>query len=142
MAVAGIGEGALIIGLGRYGGVEFEIEACLDDQPAVAFKGAGTGKGTARHGGRRGGGDDAVIADTSISGGLVARELDDLVRLYGKPGTIASKNGTERTNYGTNKNGLLGKPAVIFHIVHFQSEKCLPSLFVEPGFLLLSIPAT
>jgi len=39
-----------------------------------------------------------LIADTSISGGRVARELDALVRVYGKPAGIVSDNGTEFTS--------------------------------------------
>lgn len=39
-----------------------------------------------------------LIADTSISGQRVARELDRLIRLYGKPKTIVSDNGTEFTS--------------------------------------------
>jgi putative transposase len=39
-----------------------------------------------------------LIADTSISGARVARELDTLVRLYGKPACIVSDNGTEFTS--------------------------------------------
>ena len=39
-----------------------------------------------------------LVADTSISGARVARELDALVRLYGKPGSIVSDNGTEFTS--------------------------------------------
>jgi len=39
-----------------------------------------------------------LIADTSISGVRVARELDALIRIYGKPGTIVSDNGTELTS--------------------------------------------
>lgn len=39
-----------------------------------------------------------LIADTSISGVRVARELDALIRLYGKPTTIVSDNGTELTS--------------------------------------------
>ena len=39
-----------------------------------------------------------LIADTSISGARVARELDALIRLYGKPKTIVSDNGTELTS--------------------------------------------
>lgn len=39
-----------------------------------------------------------LIADTSISGARVARELDALVRLYGKPESIVSDNGTEFTS--------------------------------------------
>ena len=38
------------------------------------------------------------MADTSISGARVARELDTLVRLYGKPACIVSDNGTEFTS--------------------------------------------
>ena len=39
-----------------------------------------------------------LIADTSISGTRVARELDALVRIYGKPDCIVSDNGTEFTS--------------------------------------------
>ncbi len=39
-----------------------------------------------------------LAADTSISGERVARELDALVRLYGKPACIVSNNGTEFTS--------------------------------------------
>lgn len=39
----------------------------------------------------------ALIADTSISGDRVTRELDALVRLYGKPESIVTDNGTEFT---------------------------------------------
>lgn len=39
-----------------------------------------------------------LMADTSISGARVARELDALVRLYGKPACIVSDNGTEFTS--------------------------------------------
>ena len=35
------------------------------------------------------------VADTSISGARVARELDALVMIYGKPNCIVSDNGTE-----------------------------------------------
>ena len=40
----------------------------------------------------------ALVADTSLSGVRVARELDAVVRLYGKPKTIVSDNGTELTS--------------------------------------------
>ena len=40
----------------------------------------------------------ALVADTSLSGRRVARELDNLVRLYGKPTSIVSDNGTELTS--------------------------------------------
>ena len=39
-----------------------------------------------------------LVADTSLSGVRVARELDRLIRLYGKPKTIVSDNGTEFTS--------------------------------------------
>ncbi len=39
-----------------------------------------------------------LMADTSISGARVARELDALVRVYGKPDCIVSDNGTEFTS--------------------------------------------
>ena len=40
----------------------------------------------------------ALVADTSLSGRRVARELDSLIRLYGKPATIISDNGTALTS--------------------------------------------
>jgi hypothetical protein len=39
-----------------------------------------------------------LIADTSPSGARVARELDAIIRLYGKPKTIVSDNGTKLTS--------------------------------------------
>ncbi|MFA9232157.1 MAG: integrase core domain-containing protein, partial [Microgenomates group bacterium] len=39
-----------------------------------------------------------LAADTSISGARVARELDALVRVYGKPACIVSDNCTEFTS--------------------------------------------
>jgi putative transposase len=39
-----------------------------------------------------------LVADTSISGARVARELDALVRIFGKPACIVSDNGTEFTS--------------------------------------------
>jgi len=39
-----------------------------------------------------------LIADTSISGRRVARELDNLIQLWGRPSTIVSDNGTELTS--------------------------------------------
>jgi putative transposase len=39
-----------------------------------------------------------LIADTSISGRRVARELDDMIRQWGPPSTIVSDNGTELTS--------------------------------------------
>jgi len=40
----------------------------------------------------------ALVADTSISGIRVARELDRLRAQYGKPRMIVSDNGTELTS--------------------------------------------
>ena len=40
----------------------------------------------------------SLIADTSISGARVARELDALVRIYGKPACIVSDIGIECTS--------------------------------------------
>ena len=39
-----------------------------------------------------------LVADTSLSGARVARELDAIMRVYGRPGTIVSDNGTELTS--------------------------------------------
>tara|TARA_B100001109_G_C18810589_1_gene449506 strand:+ start:369 stop:1226 length:858 start_codon:yes stop_codon:yes gene_type:complete len=51
-----------------------------------------------------------LTADTSISGARVARELDALVRIYGKPACIVSDNGTEFTSRAilkwADKNGV------------------------------------
>jgi len=51
-----------------------------------------------------------LVADTSISGARVARELDTLVRLYGKPACIVSDNGTEFTSRARS-NGITSIPA-------------------------------
>jgi putative transposase len=40
----------------------------------------------------------ALVADTSLSGLRVARELDNIMRQRGRPGTIVSDNGTELTS--------------------------------------------
>jgi putative transposase len=39
-----------------------------------------------------------LMVDTIISGARVARELDTLVRIYGKPSRIVSDNATEFTS--------------------------------------------
>jgi putative transposase len=38
----------------------------------------------------------ALVVDTSLSGARVDRELDRCIRLYGRPETILSDNGSER----------------------------------------------
>uniref|UniRef100_UPI002265E870 integrase core domain-containing protein n=2 Tax=Neokomagataea TaxID=1223423 RepID=UPI002265E870 len=45
----------------------------------------------------------ALIVDTSLSGGRVARELTVLVERYGKPLIIVSDNGTEFTSHAIVK---------------------------------------
>ncbi|WP_264812693.1 IS3 family transposase, partial [Acetobacter oeni] len=45
----------------------------------------------------------ALVADTSLSGGRVARELTALVERYGKPLMIVSDNGTEFTSHAILK---------------------------------------
>ena len=40
----------------------------------------------------------SIVADTSLSGARVVRELSALFRIYGKPGFIVSDNGTEFTS--------------------------------------------
>ena len=51
-----------------------------------------------------------LIADTSISGTRVARELDALVKIYGKPACIVSDNWTKFTSKAVlqwaNENGV------------------------------------
>ncbi len=44
-----------------------------------------------------------LAADTSISDERVARELNALVRIYGKPACIVSDNGTEFTSRASLK---------------------------------------
>lgn len=73
-----------------------------------------------------------LAADTSLSGARVARELDALVRLYGKPGSIVSDNGTEFTSRAVldwaNRNGVTwhyidpGKPQQNAYIESFNGS--------------------
>ena len=50
------------------------------------------------------------MADTSISGARAARDLDALVRVYGRPASIVSNNGTAFTSRAilrwANENGV------------------------------------
>lgn len=59
-----------------------------------------------------------LIADTSISGTRVARELDALVRIYGKPGCIVSDNGTEFTSRA---------------ILRWADQNAIPWHYIAPG---------
>ena len=56
--------------------------------------------------------------DTSIPGVRVARELDTLVRLYGKPACIVSDNGTEFTSRA---------------ILRWASENRVEWHYIDPG---------
>ena len=60
----------------------------------------------------------ALIADTSISGARVARELDALVRIYGKPSCIVSDNGTEFTSKA---------------ILKWANENAVEWHYIDPG---------
>ena len=59
-----------------------------------------------------------LVGDTSISGVRVARELDTLVRLYGKPASIVSDNGTEFTSRA---------------ILNWASENRVEWHYIDPG---------
>ncbi len=60
----------------------------------------------------------ALVADTSISGVRVARELDRLIRLYGKPQKIVSDNGSEFTSRA---------------ILEWQNDTGVAWHYIEPG---------
>jgi len=59
-----------------------------------------------------------LIADTSLSGARVARELDDLIARYGRPQTIVSDNGTELTSQA---------------ILKWQNKTGVAWHYIEPG---------
>ncbi|MFP7675597.1 IS3 family transposase [Marivita sp. S0852] len=59
-----------------------------------------------------------LMADTSISGARVARELDALVRVYGKPGCIVGDNGTEFTSRA---------------ILRWADQNDVPWHYIDPG---------
>ncbi|EAU44273.1 Integrase, catalytic domain [Salipiger bermudensis HTCC2601] len=59
-----------------------------------------------------------LVADTSLSGARVARELSSLIRIYGKPGCIVSDNGTEFTSRA---------------ILKWADENELPWHYIDPG---------
>ena len=60
----------------------------------------------------------ALVADTSLSGVRVARELDRMIRLYGKPDTIVSDNGTELTSRA---------------ILEWQNDRGVAWHYIAPG---------
>ena len=57
----------------------------------------------------------ALVADTSISGPRVGRELDAVMRVHGKPTTIVSDNGTELTSRAMLK--WQGEASVAWHYI-------------------------
>ena len=59
-----------------------------------------------------------LIADTSISGARVARELDALVRIYGKPACIVSDYGTEFNSRA---------------ILRWADQNAIPWHYIDPG---------
>ena len=60
----------------------------------------------------------ALVADTSLSGVRVARELDAVIRLYGKPDLVVSDNGTELTSRA---------------ILEWQNESGISWHYIAPG---------
>lgn len=60
----------------------------------------------------------ALVADTSLSGRRVVRELDALIRLHGKPATIVSDNGSELTSHA---------------ILEWQNESGVAWHYIAPG---------
>ena len=60
----------------------------------------------------------ALVADTSLSGARVVRELDRCIRLYGRPETIVSDNGTELTSRA---------------ILEWQNETGIAWHYIAPG---------
>ena len=56
-----------------------------------------------------------LIADTSLSGARVARELTAMIRIYGKPACIVSDNGTEFTSTAILK--WAGDTGVAWHYI-------------------------
>lgn len=59
-----------------------------------------------------------LVADTSIGGHRVARELDRMIRIYGKPQCIVSDNGTEFTSRA---------------MLEWQNRAAVAWHYIEPG---------
>ena len=60
----------------------------------------------------------ALVADTSLSGARVARELDAVMKTRGRPVTIVSDNGTELTSMS---------------ILRWQEETSVAWHYIQPG---------
>ena len=73
-----------------------------------------------------------LIADTSLSGARVARELTAMIRIYGKPDCIVSDNGTEFTSTAILK--WAGDTGVAWHYIDpgQLSGKQSAGLFSDP----------
>ena len=71
-----------------------------------------------------------LVPDTSISGARVARELDALVRIYGKPACIVSDNGTEFTSKAILKWANDNK--VEWHYIESFNGSLRPSRQIAP----------
>lgn len=59
-----------------------------------------------------------MVIDTSLSGGRVARELDEIIKIRGNPGQIISDNGTEFTSLA---------------ILKWSEEKKIGWHYIQPG---------
>ncbi|SNR90804.1 Integrase core domain-containing protein, partial [Puniceibacterium sediminis] len=84
-----------------------------------------------------------LVPDTSISGVRVARELDALVRIYGKPACIVSDKGTEFTSKATLKWANDNK--VEWHYIDPHSRACkhaLPCSGTSRSKMVTSSPST
>lgn len=69
----------------------------------------------------------ALVADTSLPGSRVVRELDALVRLYGRPEVIVSDNGTELTSRAMLE--WQTRTGVVWHYI--QPGKPTQNAFIE-----------
>ena len=69
----------------------------------------------------------ALVADTSLSGHRVTRELNELIKCRGKPNTIVSDNGTELTSMAVLK--WCQDTGVEWHYI--QPGKPMQNAFVE-----------
>ncbi len=73
-----------------------------------------------------------LIADTSISGARVARELDALVRIYGKPACIVSDNPCP-TGDSRSKTAERGTEFTSRAILKWPDQNDVPWHYIDPG---------
>lgn len=73
----------------------------------------------------------ALVADTSLSGLRVARELDGVIRLRGRPDTIVSGNGAEFTSMAILRWGQ--QTGVAWHYIALASRRRTPSSRASTG---------